>query len=289
MTASATQGVQARGENRLAAPHGLVIDRSQPVTFTFEGRQFTGYAGDTIASALVANDVWMISRSFKYHRPRGVLTMVGQDANTLVQVGDEPNCLADKREISSGLTVEGQNYIGTLEADRGTLVGLVKKFLPVGFYYKTFHEKRTSWRFWEPIVRKMAGLGKIDLTADFHHRYYDKKYLFADVAVIGGGPAGLAAALQAAETGAEVVLIEEGPVLGGSLNYARFDETGEGSRKTTSDLVGRVKLKPNITVMTKAICSGWFADNWLPVIQGSRFHKLRARAVVIATGSIEQP
>jgi sarcosine oxidase subunit alpha len=277
------------GQNRLPAPRGLLIDRSQPVTFTFEGRDFTGYAGDTIASALAANGAWMISRSFKYHRPRGILTMIGQDANTLVQVGDEPNCLADKREIASGIMVEGQNYFGTLDADRGRMVELVKKFLPVGFYYKTFHEKRTSWRFWEPIVRAMAGLGKVDLKADFHHSYYDKKYLFADIAVIGGGPAGLAAALQAAETGAEVILIEENPILGGSLNYARFDETGEAACKIIGDLVARVKLKPNITVMTKAICSGWFADNWLPVIQGNRFHKLRARTVVIATGSIEQP
>ena len=277
------------GQNRLAAPRGLLIDRTQPVTFSFEGRSFTGYAGDTIASALAANDAWMISRSFKYHRPRGVLTMIGQDANTLVQVGDEPNCLADKREIAPGLFVEGQNYVGTLEADRGRVIELVKKFLPVGFYYKTFHEKRTSWRFWEPIVRKMAGLGKIDLKADFHHSYYDKKYLFADVAVVGGGPAGLSAALQAAETGAEVVLIEEGAILGGSLNYARFDEDGEASCRITGDLVARVKLKANITVLTKAICSGWFADNWLPVIQGNRLFKLRAQSVIIASGSIEQP
>lgn len=285
MTASNQMG----GINRLPAPRGLLIDRSKQITFTFEGRSFTGYAGDTIASALAANDAWMISRSFKYHRPRGVLTMIGQDANTLVQIGDEPNCLADKRAIEPDMAVEGQNYIGTLEADRGRMVELVKKFLPVGFYYKTFHEKRDSWRFWEPIVRAMAGLGKIDLKADFHHSYYDKKYLFADVAVIGGGPAGLAAALQAAETGAEVILIEESPQLGGSLNYARFDETGDGGSRTSGELASRVRLQPNITVMTNAICSGWFADNWLPVIQGNRFHKLRAKAVVIATGSIEQP
>ncbi len=280
---------QMAGTNRLPAPRGLLIDRSQTVTFTFEGRSFTGFAGDTIASALAANDVWMISRSFKYHRPRGVLTMIGQDANTLVQVGDEPNCLADKREITPGIAVEGQNYIGTLDADRGRMVELVKKFLPVGFYYKTFHEKKTSWRFWEPIVRAMAGLGKIDMKADFHHSYYDKKYLFADVAIVGGGPAGMAAALQAAETGAEVILIEESLELGGSLNYARFDETGEVSRATVGDLANRIRIQPNITVLTGAICSGWFADNWLPVIQGNRFHKLRAKAVVIATGSIEQP
>ena len=195
--------------NRLAAPHGAWIDRSAPITFTFEGKEIAGFAGDTIASAPLASGQTMISRSFKYHRPRSVLTMAGQDANTLVQVGDEPNCLADKRRIEPGLTVEGQNYVGSFEDDKGRFTELVERFLPVGFYYKTFHEQKKSWAKWEPIIRKMAGLGKADLKADFHHSYYDKQYLFADVAVIGGGAAGMAAALAAAEGGAEVVLVDE--------------------------------------------------------------------------------
>ena len=114
----------------------------------------------------------------------------------LVQVGDEPNCLADKRRIAPGLKVEGQNYVGSFEDDKGRFTELVERFLPVGFYYKSFHEKKTSWKAWEPIIRAMAGLGKADLKADFHHSYYDKQYLFADVAVVGGGPAGMAAALE---------------------------------------------------------------------------------------------
>jgi sarcosine oxidase subunit alpha len=274
------------GMNRLPN-RGQFIDRAKPVTFSFEGAFVEGYEGDTIASALCANGQWMISRSFKYHRPRGVLTMIGQDANTLVQVADEPNCLADKRKIAPGLVVEGQNYFGSFESDAGRFVEWVSKFLPVGFYYKTFHEKRSSWRFWEPIVRKMAGLGKIDPHA--HHGYYDKQYLFADVAVIGGGPAGMAAAIEAAKAGGDVILIDENPKLGGCLNYARFDESGEAACKADGDLLGAVKAASNIKVMTDAVVTGLFADNWIPIVRGNRFYKLRAKSVVVATGSIEQP
>jgi sarcosine oxidase, subunit alpha len=274
------------GTNRLPN-RGSLIDRSKPITFSFEGSLVEGYEGDTIASALCANGQWIISHSFKYHRPRGVLTMIGQDANTLVQVGDEPNCLADKRKIAPGLVVEGQNYFGSFESDAGRFVGWVSKFLPVGFYYKTFHEKRSSWKLWEPIVRKMAGLGKIDPHA--HHGYYDKQYLFADVAVIGGGPAGLAAAAEAAKGGGEVLLIDENPKLGGCLNYARFDQSGEAACKADGTLLDAVKAAGNIRVMNDAVVSGLFADNWIPVIRGNRFYKLRAKAVVVATGSIEQP
>jgi sarcosine oxidase subunit alpha len=282
MNAPVTQG----GANRLPG-RGSLIDRSKPISFTFEGKPIEGFAGDTVASALCANGQWILSHSFKYHRPRGVLTMIGQDANTLVQISDEPNCLADKRMIEPGLAVEGQNYFGSFESDSGRFIGLVSKFLPVGFYYKTFHEKRSSWRLWEPIVRKMAGLGKIDPNA--HHGYYDKQYLFADVAVIGGGPAGLAAAAEAAQAGGEVLLIDENPALGGSLNYARFDESGEAACKASGALIDGVKAAGNIRVMNDAVVTGLFADNWIPVVRGNRFYKLRAKAVVVATGSIEQP
>lgn len=273
--------------NRLPAPFGRLIDRNQPVSFEFEGRTITGFKGDTIASALCANDQWMISRSFKYHRPRGVLTMAGQDANTLVQLAEEPNCLADKYPARNGLKVRAQNYFGSFDNDMARVVELVHRFLPVGFYYKTFNEKRNSWKFWEPIVRAMTGLGAIDPKADFHESYYDKQYLFADVAVIGGGPAGLAAARAAAEAGAEVILIEENAAVGGSLGYARFDAEGLRAPALLQELSPEgVK---NLNIMTGAICSGVFSDNWIPVIKGNRFYKLRAKSIVVATGSIEQP
>ena len=275
--------------SRLPAPFGAWIDRSKPVAFSFEGKPIEGFDGDTIASALLANGQTMISRSFKYHRPRSVLTMAGQDANTLVQVGDEPNCLADKRRITPGLKVEAQNYVGSFEDDKGRFTELVERFLPVGFYYKSFHEKKTSWQAWEPIIRRMAGLGKADLKADFHHSYYDKQYLFADVAVVGGGPAGMIAALSAAESGAEVILVDEGAELGGSLWYARFNVDGTHGSLTRAELRAAVQSRRNIRVLNQAICTGLFADNWLPVIKGTRLYKLRAKSVVVAAGSIEQP
>jgi sarcosine oxidase subunit alpha len=274
------------GINRLPAPAGRLIDRSRTVTFSFEGRSVQGHAGDTIASALAANDSWLLSRSFKYHRPRGILTMAGQDANTLVQIGDEPNVLADRRAIEDGLTVAGQNYKGSLEADRDRWLEMFGRFMPVGFYYKAFY-KRGSWKFWEPIIRDRAGLGRVDPTA--HHGYYDKEYLFADVAVIGGGPAGLAAALEAAKAGGEVIVVDEWPALGGALTYARVDGDGRKGEVLLGDLLRRVQATANIRVLDDATCTGWFADNWLPVVRGNRFYKLRAKSVVIATGSLEQP
>jgi sarcosine oxidase subunit alpha len=277
------------GMNRLPHPFGAWIDRGKPITFTFEGMRIDGFEGDNIASALLANGQTMISRSFKYHRPRSVLTMAGQDSNTLVQVGDEPNCLADKRRIESGLKVEAQNYVGSFKDDKGRFTELVERFLPVGFYYKSFHEQKRSWKAWEPIIRAMAGLGKADLNADFHHSYYDKQYLFADVAVIGGGPAGMAAALAAAESGAEVVLADEGAELGGSLWYARFNVDGTHGSLTRAELAAATAARRNIRVLSDAVCTGLFTDNWLPVIKGNRLYKLRAKSVVVATGSIEQP
>lgn len=273
------------GVNRLPAPFGRSIDRSRPIAFTFEGRESIGYEGDNIASALAADDQWILSRSFKFRRPRGVLTMAGQDANTLVQIGSEPNVLADRRGIEPALAVSAQNYDGSLEADRGAIIELFARFLPVGFYYKAFY-KHGSWKHWERIIRNRAGLGKVDTYA--HHGYFDKQYLFADVAVVGAGPAGLSAALQAAAGGGEVILIDEWPLLGGALNYARFDR--EGDKTALMDqLVEQVRATPNVSVLREAVCTGWFQDNWLSVVQGTRFFKLRTKSVVIATGSLEQP
>jgi sarcosine oxidase subunit alpha len=273
--------------NRLPAPAGILIDRNRRIAFNFEGRRYEGYEGDTIASALIANGQWILSRSFKYRRPRSVLTMAGQDGNSLVQIGAEPNALADRRRIAEGLVVQGQNYDGSLEHDRGAWVEMFSRFMPVGFYYKAFYKPKGAWKFWEPFIRAKAGLGKVDVNA--HHGYFDKEYLFADVAVIGGGPAGMAAAIEAAKGGGEVILIDENPKLGGSLNYARFDADGTRGAQMAAELSAAVGAAKNIRVMTDTTCTGWFADNWLALVGGNRFYKLRAKSVVQAAGSIEQP
>ena len=272
--------------NRLPEPAGILLDRSRTISFTFDGRSYTGFAGDTIASAVAANGQRVLSRSFKYHRPRGVLTMAGHDANTLVELKDESSILADRLPISDGLHISAQNYWGSLKNDRGMILDRFSKFLPVGFYYKTFFRPNWSFKYWEKLIRAMAGIGKVNLNA--RHEYYDKAYGFCDVAVVGAGPAGLAAALAAGDAGAEVILIDENPILGGSLNYARFDASGENAGEVRSELVGKVENHPQITIYTDAVCQACFAENWLPVTRGNRLYKIRAQELVVCTGSLEQ-
>ncbi|MQT99324.1 FAD-dependent oxidoreductase [Pseudomonas sp. FSL R10-2245] len=273
--------------SRLPAPMGLLIDRNQPLDFSFDGKPYQGFAGDSIASALLANGRFLLSRSFKYHRPRGPLTMAGQDANTLVQLPSEPNVLADSHLLESGMQVTGQNFNGSLDNDKDAYLGKFSKFMPVGFYYRSFYKPKGAWKLWEPIIRKKAGLGVLDLK--FQPEYYDKAYLFADLAVIGAGPAGLQAALTSANAGAKVLLIEQQPVLGGSLTYARFDLEGTRAETVRRELVSAVEGHANIRVLKKATCNAWFTDNYLPVIQGKRMYKVRATQCLIASGSFDQP
>ncbi len=272
---------------RLPESKGLYLDRSKTISFTFDGKTYKGFYGDTIASALAANNIQVLSRSFKYHRPRGILTMAGRDANCLVQIADEPSARADTTLISQDLEVQAQNVFGSLNNDWGRLIEHLGKFLPVGFYYKAFYKPKGAWKYWDNIIRNFAGLGKIEATAKPYAS--DKAYRFCDVAIIGGGPAGLSAALQAANAGAEVILIDENPLLGGSLNYARFDVDENQNRSLRVELIAAVNNHPSITLYTNALCSGWFADNWLSIMCENRMLKLRAQVVVAATGSIEQP
>jgi len=266
---------------------GLLIDRNQPLHFSFDGKAYQGFAGDSIASALLANGRFLLSRSFKYHRPRGPLTMAGQDANTLVQLPNEPNVLADTHLLENGVQVTGQNFNGTLDNDKDAYLGKFSKFMPVGFYYRSFYKPKGAWKLWEPIIRKKAGLGVLDLK--FQPEYFDKAYLFADLAVVGAGPAGLQAALTAANAGAKVLLIEQQPILGGSLTYARFDVENNRADTLRRELINAVEGHANIQVLKKATCNAWFTDNYLPVIQGKRMYKVRATQCLIASGSFDQP
>ncbi|MFT4020262.1 MAG: 2Fe-2S iron-sulfur cluster-binding protein [Acinetobacter sp.] len=272
---------------RLPLPYGSQIDRNKTVEFEFDGQKILGFAGDNIASALIANNRWVMSRSFKYHRPRAPLTMAGQDANTLVQLPHEANVLADVTDITTGLKVEGQNFSGSLLHDGDASLGKFSKFMPVGFYYRAFFKPKGIWKMWEPIIRKKAGLGVVDL--NFKPEYYDKAYLFTDIAMIGAGPAGLQAALSAAETGAKVLLIEQEKDLGGSLNYARFDIAGKQASELREKLIYAIENNTNITVMKQAVCNAWFADHYLPVIQGKRMYKVRAKQCLVASGAFDQP
>ena len=270
---------------RLPPPHGRLIDRERVLAFTFEGRSYQGFEGDTIASALAANGRWLMSRSFKYHRPRGPFSFWGHDANAIVQIGAEPNVTADRRRLEDGMAVIPVNVNGSLRRDRGAWLGPFGRFLPVGFYYKAFYRPRGVWGLWERVIRNRAGLGAVDRS--HHHGYFDKEYAWCDVCVVGGGAAGTSAAFAAAAGGGEVILIDDQPTLGGALNFHRFGAEAEEPRR--DDLPARVVASPNIRVLADTTCTGWFADHYIAAVRGNRLFKIRARATVVATGVIDQP
>jgi len=271
-------------------PHvvGELIDRQRAVEFRFEGRPCFGFQGDTISSALAANGVTVFGRSFKYHRPRGLLSAANHDVNALVQVRaaqrSVPNVRADVVPVQPGWDIFAVNTRGTLRSDRLALLDHLSPFLPVGFYYKAFHSKRFFPR-WERMFRNLAGLGSVDLAAG--RVITAKRYDFCDVLVIGAGPSGLAAALAAAERGAAVLLVDENQGLGGSGLYARGGQSGSADR--TLALIERVRAHARIRVQMGAYAAGYYADHWVPLVTRDCMVKVRARSIVIAQGAWEQP
>jgi sarcosine oxidase subunit alpha len=259
---------------------GEAIDRTTTIAFTFDGREYAAHPGDTIASALAAAGVKTFSRSFKYHRPRGLLCCAGHCPNCLVQVEDEPNVRSCKTPVEPGMKVAHQNAWPSLAVDAMATTQLGDRFLPVGFYYKTFINPKSAWPLYEKVLRSAAGLGAVN--PDTHHDEGSKQFLHCEVAVVGGGPAGLSAALAAAGRGAPVMVFDENDALGGHLRYS-----GEGER--LNELRAEVERHPNITVHAGTTVLGWFQDNWLPAVKGNRLYKVRAQAVIVATGAYELP
>jgi len=274
--------------NRLAARPGEWIDRSQRIAFSFEGHAHHGYQGDTLTSALIASGVRTLGRSFKYHRPRGALSVANHDANAIVQIRRAgrsiPNQRADLLPIAEGLEAFAVNTQGGLARDRRRHLDRLSAYLPVGFYYKAFHSKRL-FPYWERLFRNLTGLGAVDLDAP--RVVTPKRHEFADVAVIGAGPAGLAAAVAAADAGAEVVLVDENPRIGGSATYALASETASAQR--VADLIGSVTSHPRIRRFVTTVATGLYADHLLALVTQDRLLKLRAGSVIIAQGAFEQP
>ncbi len=259
------------------------IDRSTVLTFSFDGTVHRAYPGDTIASALAAAGIRLFSRSFKYHRPRGLLCCAGHCPNCTVRVDDEPNVRACRRPVQEGMTVRSQNAWPSLKHDVLSFSQMVARFLPVGFYYKTFIRPRFLWPFFERVLRGAAGLG--ETSPDPSPGEFSKQHLHADVAVIGGGPAGMGAALAAAEQSARVLLFDDNPTLGGHLRFS----APEPGPSPLPDLVSALDGQPNVRVFTGTPVLGWYKDNWLSAARGQRLFKIRARSLVVATGAYETP
>ena len=275
---------------RLPAPCGSRLNRGIELSFKFNGRAYRGFSGDTLASALLASGERLVGRSFKLHRPRGIFSCGVEEPNAIVDVLRDgrryPNVRATCLELEEGLAAEPVNCRPSLRFDGGALTGLVSRLVPAGFYYKTF--KWPSWHFFEPSIRRMAGLGRVERTADRDR--YDEVNLSVDVAVIGAGCSGLAAAISAAETGARVVLISSAPVLGGTLAWA--------DAQVIAPLAAKVR-DLNVQVLTRTTAFGLYDHNLVcacelvrPPAPGNvreRLWKIRAGTVIAATGAFERP
>ena len=282
---------------------GGLIDRSRPIHFTFNGRRYGGFAGDTLASALLANGVRIVGRSFKYHRPRGVFALGVEEPNALVQLGigarSEPNTKATQIELADGMVAASQNCWPGVGFDLGAMTGLFSRLLPAGFYYKTFKWPSGGWLAYERFIRRMAGMG-VCATAPDPDRY-EHSHVHCDVLVVGGGPAGLAAAQGAGRTGARVLLVDEGSRLGGTLLHDGTSVEGMPGRDWIERIEADLSRLPEVTILRRATAFGYYDHNQLGVVERVADHRaprpgeprqriwhVQAREVVLATGAHER-
>jgi sarcosine oxidase subunit alpha len=279
-------------KNRLAS--GGRIDRNKPLSFRFNGRELQGYQGDTIASALLANGISTLNRSFKYHRPRGIMSAGVEETNALLTVsdgtGDVPVVRTTLRALVDGHQIKSPSGFPSVNFDWGRALDFTHLLWPAGFYNKVF--KWPDWHWYEAVVRGMAGLGKLPLGKDpnryFHHN------LHCDVLIVGAGPAGLAAALSASNSGAQVLLVEQDHEAGGSLLGNSAQINGIHSDAWISQTRSALDESVNVTVMTSSTVSAYYDHNVLTITDRStagvkRFWKVRAKEVLLASGAIEQP
>ena len=281
---------------RLQAPE-------ETVNFTFDGRRLQGVPGEPVAAALLANDIKLVARSFKYHRPRGVMSAGSEEQNALVTVGRgaqaEPNVRATTLEVSEGLEVFSQNVWPSLRYDALAVNDLVSPFLAAGFYYKTFMWPRSFWeKLYEPVIRRAAGLGA--LSGQTNPDDYEKAFAFCDVLIIGAGPAGLMAALTAGRAGADVILADEDTAMGGRLLREREEIDGMPAKDWVAASMAELEGLPNVRLMTRLTVTGAYDQGTYGAIErlaGPRatgkpiecFWRIVAERAILCAGALERP
>jgi sarcosine oxidase subunit alpha len=292
---------------RLGSGTGRLIDRSRKIHFAFDGQSMTGFAGDTLASAVMAHGQRVFGRSFKYHRPRGLVGLGSEEMNALVGIGEgprhEPNLRATQVELYDKLVAVSQNRWPSLQFDIGSFNNALSRFFPGGFYYKTFMWPQKFWKsVYEPAIRRAAGLGKAPDGRDPDR--YEQIHVHCDVLVVGGGVAGLAAAEAAAATGARVIIADENPRLGGLADISGGTIEGASQLDWVRSKAAWLAEAENVHVLTRATCVGHWHHNYLMLFERVADHdpdllkdgaprhrlwKVRAGQVVLATGAIERP
>jgi len=285
---------------------GRSIDRQRPVSFRFDGRSFAGFHGDTLASALLANGVRLMGRSFKYHRPRGPLTAGPEEPNALVEVLDPggqqtPNVRATQQELFEGLAAQSQNRWPRVDFDLLAVNDVLHPFLGAGFYYKTFMWPAKFWeRLYEPAIRRAAGLGRLSGRHD--EARYEKAHAFCDLLVIGSGPAGLIAALTAGRAGARVILAEQDREFGGALLVQGPEIDGRPGIDWAADVLAELAALPNVRLMARTTVTGAHDDGSFGALERVALHlaqpgdlprecfwRIRARRAILAAGALERP
>ncbi|PBB28974.1 sarcosine oxidase subunit alpha family protein [Mesorhizobium sp. WSM3882] len=285
---------------------GGLIDRSTVLSFSFDGRPMTGLAGDTLASALLANGQMLMGRSFKYHRPRGVLTAGASEPNALVTVGlggrTEPNTRATIQELYQGLVARSQNRWPSLDFDVGSLNRILSPFISAGFYYKTFMWPACLWeRLYEPLIRKAAGLGAATYEPDPDR--YEKCWAHCDILIIGAGAAGLAAALTAGRAGARVILVDENAILGGGLLSETATVGGVSAMEFARHTVAELEDLPNVRLLSRTTAFGWYDSNVFGAVERVQKHvphprpeapverlwRIVPKHAILAAGAEERP
>lgn len=278
---------------------GRLIDRAYQLPFRFDGRQMRGLSGDTLASALLANGQLMMGRSFKYHRPRGPVASGAEEPNALLGLGQggrfEPNQRATTTPLVGGMVTTSQNCWPSLNFDIGAINNKLYRFLPAGFYYKTFIQPRAAWKHvFEPIIRRSAGLGKAPTEADLDT--YEQAYAHADLVVVGGGIAGLTAALDAARDGKSVIVVEQNPHWGGRTPTDHAD-----GQSRIDALLDQLRGLSNVTLRRATMATGLYDHGYLMAREAvadhdpnsglprQRLWRIRAKHVVVATGALERP